>query len=184
MKNYFKITKRLVPSPSEGGFTLIEALVAVFMLSVAIAATIGLIQSSLAANSYAQAQVTANYLGGEAIEYIRNIRDTNFLKNQNWQTGILNSCFSTGCDVDTIHGGFLTCSGDCEPLQFNPDLTDGFFHHVAASESMYTRTINIENINAHEMAVRVTIKGASGYFKRTPLVIVEHMFDWYQEPAS
>ncbi|MDQ3076942.1 MAG: type II secretion system GspH family protein [bacterium] len=174
------------------GFTLIEALVAVTMLSLVIASVMGLAQASIAGNTYAQAQVTANYLAGEAIEYIRNKRDNQFLQYPTqiqsipsvWLDTIEDSCFSTGCDVDTqntnINNGFIVCQGVCDPLNFDSLIDTGFYQHQTGNPSNFRRTITIENINDYEIAVRVVISSDSGFFKQTPLVVVEHMSKWYK----
>ncbi len=175
---------------SKKGFTLIEALVAVAMLSIVIASVMGLAQASIAGNTYAQAQVTANYLAGEAIEYIRNLRDNQFLLHptepDRWLEEIKstfegNSCFSTGCDVDTKNEFFISCVDECVPLQFSSNIDLGFYQHQDGADSTFRRTILIEEINAYEIAVRVKITGESGYFKQTPLVVVEHMTKWYKQ---
>ncbi|MBA3284791.1 MAG: type II secretion system protein [Nitrosopumilus sp.] len=171
------------------GFTLIESLVAVTMLSLVIASVMGLAQTSIAGNTYAQAQVTANYLAGEALEYIRNQRDNQFLQYPNdiqttpslWLDGIDGSCFNTGCDVDTVNSTFISCQAECVPLQFSSNINGGFYQHGnMGSNSTFRRTIFIEEINDYEIAVRVVISGDSGFFKQTPLVVVEHMSKWYK----
>ncbi len=166
------------------GFTLIESLVAVTMLSIVISAIMSLAQSSIASNTYAQAQVTANYLAGEAIEYIRNTRDTEYLlapsDSSHWLDAINSSCFSAnGCDVDTVNKSFVICAPEgCPPLRFDSTLEEGFYQHASGSGSVFTRTVKIEQVATDEIAVRVIISGASGYFKNTPLVVVEHLFNW------
>ncbi len=61
------------------GFTLIETLVAVSMLSVAIVAPMTLVSKSLASAYYARDQVTAFFLAQEAVEAVRHLRDHNTL---------------------------------------------------------------------------------------------------------
>ncbi len=164
------------------GFTLIEALIAISILTMVIASTMGIVQTSLSSNSFSQAQVTANYLAGEAIEYIRNIRDTNFITdNADWLNAIPADCISAnGCDVDTINNSFITCSATCDPLRITKSTTGGFYHHntLSGANSQFTRTIHIENINTNEISIEVTITSNSGFFKKTPLIVVEHLFKW------
>src|SRR3989344_5745503 len=75
----FPGTWHLAPSISSRGFTLIETLVAVTLLSVAITAPMSLTTRSLAAAYYARDQITAFHLAQEAIESVRHARDHNIL---------------------------------------------------------------------------------------------------------
>ncbi|MEK7156326.1 MAG: prepilin-type N-terminal cleavage/methylation domain-containing protein, partial [Patescibacteria group bacterium] len=61
------------------GFTLVETLVAVMLLSVAVVAPMSLAARSLGSAYYARDQITAFYLAQEAIEALRSIRDSQIL---------------------------------------------------------------------------------------------------------
>src|SRR3989344_5249811 len=59
---------------SQNGFTLIETLVAVSLLSIAVVAPMTLASKSLSTAYYPRDQITAFYLAQEAIETLRSIR--------------------------------------------------------------------------------------------------------------
>ena len=61
---------------TNGGFTIIEALVAIFILSISVASMLGVTATSASFARYANNEITANYLAQEAIDSIRNSRDT------------------------------------------------------------------------------------------------------------
>src|SRR3989344_9247547 len=63
------------------GFTLVETLVAIFILSMAITSAMTVAQSSLQASFYSRDRISAYFLAGEAIEMIKNKRDENGIKN-------------------------------------------------------------------------------------------------------
>lgn len=65
------------------GFTLIETMLAVFMLTVALDGFFTLISNSLFSARYSRNEITANYLLQEATDYIRNDRDTVAFQNIN-----------------------------------------------------------------------------------------------------
>ena len=73
------------------GFTLIEIVVAIFLLTVGTMGAFSLIQQTIAFTSIASAQLAATYLAQEGIETIRNIRDSNFLANSTWDNGLASS---------------------------------------------------------------------------------------------
>lgn len=95
------------------GFTLIETMIAVFVLALAMNGLLGLISSSLFSARYAKNDLIANYLIQETVDYIRNDRDTiafqkmndidggwtNFLNKYGYSTSSL--CFSAeGCEIE------------------------------------------------------------------------------------
>ncbi len=61
------------------GFTVVETLVAVTILLVSIIGPMQIASKGLFAAMYAKDEITAFYLGQEAIEYVRNARDTDYL---------------------------------------------------------------------------------------------------------
>ena len=108
------------------GFTLIETMVAIVILTTALNALIGLSASSIFLARYANNEITANYLIQEAIDSIRNDRDSLVLHNLNissadWNTfvGKYNVCFNTvsadGCYLEpTVSVPLITtkCTGN------------------------------------------------------------------------
>jgi prepilin-type N-terminal cleavage/methylation domain-containing protein len=68
--------------PSQSGFTLIETLVAILILSISISALLTLAASGFFSVRYARNQIVADALVQEGIEYIRNSRDTAYLTGE------------------------------------------------------------------------------------------------------
>lgn len=67
--------------PSSGrrgfrAFTLLEVLVAVLLLSFTVAALLTLVSDSVTSATYGKNDITATYMGQEALDYFRNVRDT------------------------------------------------------------------------------------------------------------
>src|SRR4051812_29896076 len=85
------------------GFTLVEAMVAISILSLAVTGPLVIAQKGIGSAIYARDQVTASYLAQEGVEYVRNVRDTNRIAGSPWLTG-LSACLETGlgqrCAVD------------------------------------------------------------------------------------
>src|SRR3989344_5575781 len=110
------------------GFTLVETLVAIFILSMAITSAMTVAQSSLQASFYSRDRISAYFLAGEAIEMIKNKRDENGIKNfenptanpavhwldgiADWATiqGPCNDNSAAPCGVDTEREIIELCS--------------------------------------------------------------------------
>lgn len=112
----------------KGGFTLVESLVAIFILLISITGPMLFAQNGLRAAYLAKDQFTAFFLAQDAIEYIKNIRDNNSIagnfssKSRNeWVKSFKdgNACFGTrGCSIDTRDMGqfpagstIINCNG-------------------------------------------------------------------------
>lgn len=71
------------------GFTLIEVVIAIFILTVGVGGVFALVQQLPVSSSFNRSKLTAYYMAQEGLEAVRNIRDSNLLKRQNWTEGIL-----------------------------------------------------------------------------------------------
>lgn len=58
------------------GFTLVETMVAVVVLTIALTSLLGLTSKSLFTARYSRNEMTSSYLLQEAVDYIKNKRDT------------------------------------------------------------------------------------------------------------
>jgi type II secretory pathway pseudopilin PulG len=82
----------------KNSFTILEVILAIFILTVAVGASFTLIQQSLISASLAKSKLTAAYLAQEGIEVIRNARDNNWLKihygisGVSWDDGLTDAC--------------------------------------------------------------------------------------------
>lgn len=158
------------------GFTLIETMVAVFILAISIVSLMNVVASSLFAAKYARDEITANYLLQEVIDYIRNDRDTVFLKSDNPEQGWADfvekyklcsedqECY---IEVSMLNGP-QPCAEDNCPLYYNnnsgankPIYTNDS-GATGVVKSKFSRQIIIEDIGGEEMRVRVKVKWKNG----------------------
>lgn len=74
-------------------FTLLEAIITVFVISVGVLAAYAAVQQIFSYTFFAKSKLTAAYLAKEGIENIRNMRDTNWIDpiDPPWDDGIANS---------------------------------------------------------------------------------------------
>ncbi len=72
----------------EKGVTLLELMITIFVISVGIVGTFGLIERTIQSASIARSRLVAVYLAQEGIELVRNVRDDNLVKGEEWDEGI------------------------------------------------------------------------------------------------
>lgn len=165
------------------GFTLIETLVAITVLLLSVAAPLSIAAKALFSAYYARDQITAYYLAEEAIEYIKNARDTKYLHdvfgstgNIDWLQGLEN-CINNanGCYVDAAYSPSLqlaiqACPSDtgCPHIQFCSASNIWGYGSINGSgcngwvNSKFTRKIKVIKQNnrvvGDEALIKVTIE--------------------------
>ena len=165
------------------GFTIIESLVAISILVLVIVGASSAIQTGISSYIFSKDQIIAFYLAQEGFEQIRNMRDENGLKDQNWLTSLsLNSSdacyFGNACIVDTINNTVTRCSnvGNCPVLRQN--ATSGFFGYDASwPATIFRREVILTQINANEISVQVTVNWSKGTTNRQ-FKAKENLFNW------
>lgn len=174
------------------GFTLIETLVAITLLTIAVVTPMALTNRSLSASYYARDQITAFYLAQEGIELVRAVRDGNILEHVRGGTadtfafpGISNvdgAVFTVDTHVP-IGNSMQTCAGTCPPLQ-----TDGVFYGYEGGwrDTIFTRTVRTNFVDAtqDELKVSVEISWQSGAYQRRSFTISESLYRWLPDSTT
>ncbi len=178
------------------GFTLIETLVAISLLSVAIVAPMALTTKSLSAAYYARDQITAFHLGQEAIEALRSIRDGQILQIALNPTGIpidifgaipLNEPFRIDARISDPATAIKSCSQDpggvCKPIE-----TDGtlYGYDSGGAPTHFTRTVHASLVGGgqDELRITVTVTWQTGAFKIRTFSISENLRRWLDDGAG
>jgi prepilin-type N-terminal cleavage/methylation domain-containing protein len=159
-------------------FTLIETLVAISVLLVSLAGPLSIAAQALKSAYYARDEITAFYLAQEGLEYVRALRDQNYLSSQSWLTG-LDECVNAACQVDFPHFTVAACGGGiCGPLLV--DSTTGLFNAATGDPSGFRRSLSIVPVagTPDEVAVDVTVSWVSAGISRS-FTLSEHLFNWY-----
>ena len=186
-------------------FTLVEALIAVTILTFAVVGPLSTASRALVASQIARDQLTATYLAQEGVEYVRAMRDDAYLNA--YKSGIANTsqaawtdfttggsnwsitnCKTTMCMVDTYPsvlmgtGGGLSlqpCGGSspaCKPLY----MANGMYTEQGGSgiATQFTRTIQAtDNAAASNENIVSTV---SWSFHGTPysVVVTDRLTPW------
>lgn len=180
------------------GFTVLESIVAIAVLSLSVSGAFAAVTQSLSQAIIAKDEIKAFYLAGEAIEIIRNKRDNNQLAKLNgsavsWLSGIAENgsdpCYyGKTCRTDSVSTSLVQCGlawGACPGLNQNQTT---FLYNYSPTDSNnvatnFKREIQIELVqtdsfgNPREIAVTVKISWTKGVTTRE-FKIKEHLFNW------
>jgi type II secretory pathway pseudopilin PulG len=201
--NSLKPRKTKVSLRDESGFTIMETLVAIFILLLSITGPMAFSQSALRAAFQSRDQITAFYLAQDAIEFVKNRRDHNILAGNDWLAG-LGNCdepgINKGCTINTtINDGAIErcnpsgkpgCLGDNsngledKPLKIyeEGESYEGYFNSESngGDDSTFARTIYIDEFsNGYEAEVVVKIRWTShDTIGVREITVVEHIYNW------
>ncbi len=152
---------------TQAGFTLVETLVAIFILALTVGALLTLTASGYFSIRYAKNDITAANLLQESLEYIRNSRDSASQKGTPWTTWIQQytaaKCDTTGCVINpydaTAANKIIQCpvtgcfnvryftNGFYGYNNFDDSLISNAFGNPSSVQTSFVRTITIQQLN-------------------------------------
>lgn len=163
------------------GFTLLELIVAIFIIITGLVAAGSLMTYSISAVIIGKSQIIATNLAQEGLEVVRNIRDNNWhciadpdcslTGGDDWKDG-LDGC-SAGCRV--IHS-----STSLLPLAGNPVLdinAEGYYQYTLGDPTRFKRKITITDMPGDEIKVVSKVT----FIERTKSYSVsaeDRLYDW------
>jgi|SRR3989344_3978889 len=173
-----------------GGFTILESIIAIFILSLSISGVFSSVQQSLSQATIAKDETKAFYLAEEAMEILRNKRDANQLarilnsSTNTWLFGIAEGVgdpcyFGNVCRVDAVTASFVRCGvgwNSCSNLRQNSS-TFLYGYDGSWPATNFKREVILESISATEVAVTVRITWTKGLINRE-FKAKTHLFNW------
>jgi len=124
------------------GFTLLEVLFSLFTMVAAIIGVFSLAQQTTSFLPLSGQRLVASYLAQEGIEIVRNLRDTNKIKGNDWLTG-LTGCAS-GCEADYSSQSLASWTG--RYLLNN----NSFYNYTVGQTTNFQRKIILTTADALE----------------------------------
>lgn len=156
--------------PFSRGFTLIETMVAITVLALALIGPFVAVQNALKGSYVARDQLVASSLAQEGLEYIRSVRDDNYLvPRASWLTGLSSlACYGSApasfCTVDPTQGDVNTAAsavGTCSTLTSCRALyisSNGLYNEQnSGTATRFRRGVKLVPISATEVQVTVSV---------------------------
>lgn len=157
-----------IPASSEG-FTLVEVLVSVFILSVALGAITFILTVNNNIGNLVRDNYIANNLVQEGMEVTRNIRDRDWFLGNAFGASLPNGTWQVQWDSTALSansGSFLKIDGS------------GFYNYTSGTDTPFKRTVTISSgQSADEKAVVVTITWQERGVNKM-LSAEDHLFNW------
>ncbi len=188
------------------GFTLVETLVAVAIITLAVSGPLFMASRAVVATQIARDQLTASYLAQEGIEYVRAMRDAeflaafqagaagisttawnNFLSNPvSSDSATISGCKASTCTLDPspdvqmgtgVGLSLQPCTTTCTPLY----LVNGFYTQQSdvngAVATPFTRTVQAFDAAANDERI---VSKVTWNFHGTPytVTVTDHLSPW------
>ncbi len=180
----FPIFSHLKRDSKKSGFTLIEIMVAISVMTVGILGIYALVPHVVSLSGVNLDRFRAVQLAREGIEIIRNIRDTNWLEQRSnplnsWKEGLTNC--SLGCEADyttpTVEDPTLPSYNEGRFLYIEGNT--GFYKYIDSPseddiKTKFKRKIIITpNPNVLNVKVQIIWPG-----KDSPFEVEENLYNW------
>ncbi|MDO8496612.1 MAG: prepilin-type N-terminal cleavage/methylation domain-containing protein, partial [bacterium] len=151
------------------GFTLIEALVALVILTTALGPALVLSSNISSTASVIQNNLIAANLSQEGVEVIRALRDAN------WHNGLsFDSGLSDGIYRIEWNSNSLITLGSNPPLK----LSTGLYNYSSGTDTLFKRTVTITKINSEELRVISDVTWTERGNRARDVRAESHLFDW------
>jgi len=127
------------------GFTLIEMIIAIFIISVGLMGTLSFLNVNSANQTETKNELIAAGLAQEGTELARNIRDYNLLNGKAWDMGLASTCKTI--DYGSL-GNTHACGDDSNKIYVCLSAASNFRYYQCASgadgNTGFTRNISLD----------------------------------------
>lgn len=151
------------------GFTLVETLVSLVILTSALIPIMNLSEGATRASAIIQDNLIASGLVQEGIEVVRAIRDTNWFNTRAFDSGLSDGVYQVEWNSTTL----LSIAG-------NPvlRLNNGQYTYSGGTPTKFIRTITITKINNGELRVTSQVTWPDRSSGTRSVSAEDHLFNW------
>jgi prepilin-type N-terminal cleavage/methylation domain-containing protein len=182
---------------SQRGFTLVETLVAISILMVALIGPFETVEHALTASYQSRDELIASSLAQEAVEYVLNVRDNNYLADRTYGytytwlrgfdgTGGPNCYAPNSCTVDvlaSVNPVVLCPTNSCSTVPLyvtsaGSTYPDSYNQSTSGTLTKFVRSISLSPTSmSNEVKLTVTVKWSTNKQPYTT-TITEYVQNW------
>lgn len=170
---------------TEYGFTLVEAIVAIAVISIGFVGSLVLLSRSSSLANSLKDRVVAAHLAEEGVEIVINIRDTNWLKGLGWRTGLPDTGPNFGA-VD--YDGTAVDMSDTSESRKCLNWDGNFYRHAVAPayscNTSFKRQMKLATLNENiggQIVSYLEVKSIVEWKEKgvtKSLTVISHLYDW------
>jgi prepilin-type N-terminal cleavage/methylation domain-containing protein len=169
---------------NQRAFTLLEVIVAIFVVSVGVGGVFAFLQNTVLLGPSLDNQLIASYLAQEGVEIVRNIRDTNYIRivageGGSWDEGLANC--SGGCEGDYTDFILNPLGGTPELLQV---VSSGvgttryqYYAYELGTLTIFQRVITIDGSISDLLQIAVEVRWQEKGVPRSYTIDTE-LYNW------
>lgn len=174
---------------TRNGFTLVETMVAISLLAIALIGPYVAVQNAVQSSYVARDQLVASQLAQEGVEYIRWIRDNNYLNSRSFMDALSTyACYGANpnnyCTMDPTQGDIHSVPGAMSAI--SATTSAGFLYISSGglynqqdlgTPSKFKRLVRVYTISANEVKVVVQVLWSTGP-RSYSVMVVDNLQDW------
>lgn len=151
------------------GFTLIEALVALVVLTMALGPALVLSSNISSTASVIRNNLIAANLSQEGVEVVRALRDANWYNGLAFDSGLADGTYRIEWNSDA-----LIALGGNPALKLNA----GLYNYSSGTDTIFYRTISITKLNSEELKIISSITWTERANSPRGVTTESHLFNW------
>ncbi len=147
------------------GFSLIEILIAISVMIIGIVGIYNIAPRTISWTATNIDRFIVSQLAREGLELVRNIRDTNWLKGENWNKDLAPNDYEIAYNsgLSSFQDRFLKIDGD------------GFYNYQNGASTEFKRKITIASTTDPE---GIKIKSMISWSNNKSFTIEENLYNW------
>jgi len=150
------------------GFTIIELMAVILIISIGVLGSYSVVRDIFASTNLISTSLPAVYLAQEGVEIVRNIRDSNWVADNNWDDGLSLGSWQADYDDQSLsayNGSKLK-------------LNNHRYNYAIGSDSLYDRKITIGNgPDSNSLNISVTVNWSILGTSHN-VIVQENIYEW------
>ena len=156
---------------ANGGFTLLEVIVALGIFSVGTAVAVNVIIYSIGLAPKIKNRTIAVHLAQEGIELVKNVRDINWVNGNSFNIGLTPGWGCVGYNILNSVDYNCSLSGGSDAIYYDGSY---YSHDGTAASTNFTRRVTLFTVSASEIKVVSSVTCGAN----CAVSLEDHLFDW------